>query len=152
MAAVFSHAEPAHAELSIMEFSANGLYATQAAGGNSYTGQAAWNPTIGLGGVDLRGNLGISYLKSSFDSHFAAFNYQAFLKLGVLPTISVEGGGGLETWVSNGGTHPILSGDVNFEFPFKLLGVIDRIFAGYSRFFLTGNGTNEFRLGVGFTI
>jgi len=152
LAAIVSVPAIARAEISFFEFSANGLYASQSAGGNSTSGQVAWNPTMGIGGLAIRGNLGVTYLKSSFDSHFAAFNYQAFLKWGVLPTVSIEGGGGLETWVDNGGSHPIITGDLNFEFPGKLFSLFDRNFAGYSRFFLTGNGTNEFRAGVGFSI
>ena len=152
LAAVIALPAPVRADFQILEFSVNGVAATQSSGGNSYSGQAAWNPTIGLGGFDLRGDLGVSLLKSTFDTTFAAFDYQVFLKWGVLPVLSVEGGGGLQTWVNNGGTSPIAGGNLNLEFPGKLFTLFDRIFVGYSRYFLTGNGTNEFRLGLGIAI
>ena len=146
----FVFSQNSRAEISFMEFQANGIGVTQAAGGNSYSGQLSWNPTVGMGPIALRGDLGLTLLKSTFDSKFTVIDYQLLLKYDLLGPISIEGGGGLETWVNNGGTHLVLSG--NLVWGLKFLSIFDRIFAGYSRFFLSGNATNEFKLGVGFSI
>jgi hypothetical protein len=141
---------PARAEVALSSFEANGIGVMQSSGGNSYSGQVSWNPTMGLGDFSLRGDLGLTLLKSTFDSKFTAIDYQVFLKYNFLGPWAVEGGGGLQTWVGNAGTHPILSGNLVWET--KFFSVCDRIFAGYSRYFLSSNGTNEYRLGLGFSI
>ena len=146
LSAPAAHAMPG---ISMMQFQGNGYAATQTGGGNVFTGQASWNPTMNLGVIDVRGNVGAALMKNGFDSKFVSFNYQVLANYSIFSSLSVEAGGGLQTWMSNGGTHPIFSGNAVWGFPTKLFGYFNRIFAGYSKFLLTGNSTDEFRLGVG---
>lgn len=141
----------AHAIISLFDFQANGLAATQQSGGNTYTGQFSWNPEVDLGLFGVRGNLGASYMKGTMDNKFLAYNYQAFLKLSLIGPLIAELGGGMESWSGNGGTHPILSGNLALEVPGLLLG-LNRLFLGYSRFNLPNNTTSEYRAGIGFSL
>lgn len=143
-------AVPARADFQILEFSAGLLEVTPESGGNGWTGQLAWNPTIGLGGVDLRGDLGLAF-PAPFGSHITVWDYQLLLRLPLIPLFSIEGGGGWQTWINSGGTHGIVSMNLNFDLPFKII-VIDRFYAGYSRFFLPNDGVNEYRLGIGIAL
>jgi len=148
--AVLLLAVSARADFQLLEFSAAYLDVTPESGGNSSTFQLAWNPTIGLGGVDLRGDLGLAFPKP-FDTTITIIDYQLLLRLPLIPLFSIEGGGGWQTWVNSGGTHGIVSANLNLDLPFKLI-VIDRFFAGYSRYFLPNDGVNEYRLGVGISL
>ena len=140
-----SHAEP----LSLSTFQVNGIGVYQTSGGKSYSLQGAWIPSLSAGGVGLRGELGATLLKSAIDTRFFVVNLEAFLQLPIIPSLfSIEGGGGLETWMGgNGGTHPILSIYAVFG-----LGIIERIYLGYSRFLLPGNNSNQWKLGLGFSL
>ncbi len=127
----------------------NGIGVYQVAGGETYSAQAAWIPSIGLGGVGLRGELGVTLLKNAASSRFFAFNYEGFLTLPIIPAVfTIEAGGGLATWSGNGGTHPILSLYAVTGFP----GPIHRLFLGYSRFLMPNNNANEWKLGFGFDL
>jgi len=137
--------------LTFMHFQANGYGAFQDAGGNTFSGQISWNPQYGLSdSLYLRGNLGATLLKSTFDSKFLATNYQvlAGYRLG---SFGLEAGGGAQTWFDNGGTAAIVSANVPWSFDKPLLGLFDRVFAGGSMFLLS-NTTYEARLGVGISI
>jgi hypothetical protein len=136
------------AEVSMSQFQANGYAASQASGGNTISGQLSWNPELELGTIALRGNLGAAVLKGLFDNKFVAINYQALASYRGLSPFALEAGGGLQTWMKNGGTHPILSANVAYG----LGGMINRLFIGYSRFLLTNNATNEFRAGLGIAL
>jgi hypothetical protein len=152
-------AAPAYAEttevapegktLSLLEFRANGYFAMQEGGGDTITGQISWNPTYSFGRVSVRGNLGVGLLKGSFEDKFISINYQALAHVGVLGGFGVEAGGGMQTWMDNGGTHPIFSGNLVYDLKWM---VLNRVFAGYSYFLLPNNATQEIRLGIGISI
>lgn len=130
----------------------NGIAVMQAAGGSSFSGQLAWTPRVGL--TDLiygRGVLGATMLKRSLGGTFVVLNYEVRAGIPLFGALNFEAGGGLQTWVSNGGTGLVLTGALAYGTGW-FDGTLDRIFFSYSRFFLSGNGTNEFRLGVGFVI
>jgi len=133
------------ASFSIMNFQANGILAV-IAGGNSFSGQIAWTPYIGLGPIGVRGDFGVTLLKNSLDDRFLVTNYEALACLSLLPALSVEGGLGFHTWHSNGGTNPAMT----LNLVLNLIG-IDRVFVGFSRVFMS-SGVNEFRAGIGFTL
>lgn len=135
---------------SILAFQVNGIGVFPTAGGNNiYSGQAAWIPQFGAGAFGIRGELGAAWLKNGLDERFFAFNYEGFLVLSLTPITDIELGGGMATWAGgNGGTYPILSGYLVISIP----GVINRLFVGYSRYFLTGNNMNEVKLGLGFSL
>ena len=60
----------------------------------------------------------------------------------------IEAGGGAQSWINNGGTHGVLSGNLVWRSHSKIFGLVDRIFAGYSRYLING-GADEIRAGVG---
>jgi len=113
--------------------------------GNSFSGHLAWTPTVDIGLLGVRGELGVTLLKNTFGDKFLAFNYEGFLQFPVFPLVRCELGGGLKTWTNNGGTAVAIGG--NLVFPTR--GFFDLLYVGYSRFFL-GDGVNEVRAGVGF--
>lgn len=141
----------AQANISLLGFQANGLAVTQSSGGQTFTGQLSWTPEVGIGFLSVRGSVGAALMKSVLNEKFLATHYQGFLKLSFLGLAALEGGGGLETWVGNGGTYPIVSGNFAVEFPGLIFG-INRVFAGYSHLFVTNNSTNQFKLGIGFDL
>lgn len=144
-------AAPAKADgpISLLSFQANGIMVSSPAK-TSYSGQVAWIPSLGFGGVGLRGELGITMLKNVLNDSFFVTNYEAFLTIPFIPEVlTIEAGGGLQTWMGgNGGTHPIISGYIVTGVP----GGIDRIFFGYSRWLPSGSHANEFKLGIGFSL
>lgn len=144
-----SPAKAVDSPISLLSFQANGIRVSDPVN-TSYSGQVAWIPSLGFGGVGLRGELGITMLKNVINENFFATNYELFLTLPIIPGVfTLEGGGGLSTWMGgNGGTHPIASGYVVTGIP----GGINRIFFGYSRFLPSGANANEFKLGLGFSL
>lgn len=143
-------AAPARADgpVTLMTFQVNGIAVLQP-GRTTYGPQLAWIPSIGLGGVGLRGELGVGYFKNAIDDRFLAFNYEAFLTFPIVPLLfTFEAGGGLATWASNGGTHPIASLYTVLSIP----GFLNRVFFSYSRFFVPNAGVNELKLGLGFSL
>lgn len=134
----------------MLQFQGNAYLATQASGGNVISGQASWNPTVDLAALYVRGSLGLAVLKNAFGGKFLSTHVQGLAGMSLFWNFSIEAGGGVQTWVSNGGTNPILTGHLVKNLSW--FGSINRLFAGYSRYLLSGNTTSEFKLGVGFEI
>lgn len=132
-------------ELSSMQF--NGNYVVQTGNlGETTTLQVGWAPIFPLGAVAIRGELGAMLLKNALGDRFLALNYDVFLRVPLHEYLLAEVGLGFQTWTAgNGGTKPEFS--LNACVPFAN-NVFDRVFVGYSRFFLAG-GVNEFKLGFG---
>jgi hypothetical protein len=133
----------AKAEAKILSFQLGGIVALPDVGTNSVMAQAAWTPIFGLGPLGLRGELGATLLDTGAGS-FVALNYEALLRMGLFPNVTLEAGGGLQTWAGNGGTSGVISAGLAFG----LAGTLDRIYATYSRFLL-GGGANMLKFGVG---
>lgn len=139
---------------SIFNFQANGIFVfNNAANGtigssNTFSGQIAWTPILDIGLLAVRGELGFTILKNGLHNTFLASNAEVRLSLPIFPNVAIEGGGGMHTWTDlNGGTNPAITGMVVVGLP----GMIDRVFAGYTRVFMT-NPANEIRAGIGFEI
>jgi hypothetical protein len=131
----------------ILSLQAGGVGVFQSGGGNSFSGTFAWTPIVEVAGFGIRGELGASLLKANFGDKFLTFNYEAFLRIPIIPFFGLEGGGGFETWRGNGGTNPKFSANLIF----KMIG-LERIYVGYSRYFLPGTATNFIRAGIGFLL
>ncbi len=145
-------ADTAHASgagLSILQFQGNAYMATQKGGGNVISGQTSWNPTLELVALYVRGSLGLSVLKNAFGGKFLATHVQGLAGMDLFWNFSPEAGGGLQTWVGNGGTHPIITGHLVKNLNSPWFGSVNRLFAGYSHYLLSGNTTSEIKLGVG---
>ena len=115
--------------------------------GDSITGHLAWTPQVDVALFGIRGEIGATLLKDVLGSSFIATNYEVFLLVNLLPMLTVEGGGGLFTLrgaASN--TDPILS--VNFVI--DLIGPLNQLFVGYSRYLVSGSNANIYRAGIGF--
>ena len=65
-------------------------------GGNSFSGQFAWTPILEIAGFGVRGELGGTVLKANFGNKFLAYEYQAFLRVPIIPFFALEGGGAVE--------------------------------------------------------
>jgi hypothetical protein len=140
--------------LTLIGIHLNGIGVFQS-GGNSYSLQASWTPRVGiLESLSVRGDFGLTLLKNSFGNRFLAANYELLLCVPLYTNWSAEVGGGWATWFANGGTRPILSanGVLGLNEEGKEANILDRIFVGYSHFFLTGNGAHELKAGVGLSL
>lgn len=126
----------------ILSFQAGGI-ATFAGGTTSLSPQIAWTPIIGLGGLGLRGELGIARFKPAGTAVYS-INYEALLQLGMMPNMKLELGGGAQSTTGGGGTGAALSAGLTFG----LTGTVDRIYATYSRY-TNGTGSNAIKLGLG---
>lgn len=125
------------------QLGAIGVYPSSG-GPNSIFGQAAWTPTVDLGIIGVRGELGFTAPKNGLGDRFVAMNYEALLQLSLAPAIAIEGGGGFHNWMSgNGGTNGALSAGLVLN----LVG-IDHVYVTYTRLFL-GSGVNEYKAGIG---
>jgi hypothetical protein len=115
------------------------------------TVQAAWTPILDLdlNDVFLRGELGFSWPYDNGGYRFLSVNYQAFVMVPVYSLLMVEGGAGMQYWKNAGGiTHPIVS----FNFVLRVAEFVDRVYFGYSRYFLAGRGVDQFSSGVAFNL
>lgn len=140
-------------QISLMNFRVNAFGAMQKISDNqSGTGQVSWIPTLPINqNWFVRGNLGLAVPKSVWEDKFIALNYQLLGGWNFWRDQSLEAGAGLETWINNGGTHPILSANYVYGITAPWFGVINHLFAGYSYYMLTSNATHEGRIGVGLT-
>lgn len=114
---------------------------------NHLSGQIAWTPGFSLGFIGVRGELGLSLLKNPIGDSFTAINYEAYVQLSLLPILGLELGGGIMDWKSNGGS----SGIYGVNLVLSLIGPLDRVYVGYSRFTL-GSGFNIFKAGLGINL
>ena len=139
-------AEAVGTPLKLFSFQVGGIGAYPVGGGTShYSGQVAWTPTIHLGAIGIRGEVGAALFKNTVGDSFLVLNYEGLLQIGLLPNVKVELGGGMQTWTKgNGGTAGVLSAGLTFG----MTGTLDRIYATYSRFLL-GTDANEIKLGIG---
>lgn len=105
-------------------------------GGNCVSAEPSWQPTVNLSSKwALRGQFGFTMLRANNSSvtFFAAADAQAFARWSFYDAFSAEAGGGSETWISHGGTHPIISGNFLYQ---RSAGVpyLTAWVAGYSAF------------------
>jgi hypothetical protein len=117
-------------------------------GSSSWFGQAAWTPSINLGLIGVRGELGFTAPENAAGNRFVATNIEALGQLTLLPMITIEAGGGVHDWMGgNGGSNAALSGGVAIS----AAGGIDRIYGTVTHLFL-GSGVNEYKIGLGFNL
>jgi hypothetical protein len=140
-------ATPAKAGVDLLNFQVGLIGAFPSGGSSQYFAQAAWTPYIGAGMIGVRGDFGVTWLKNGIGDRFLAVNTEALLSLGFGPGFSLEAGGGLHNWIDNGGSDVAVSANAVFT----AVPGIDRVFVGFSRFFL-GSGVNEVRAGIGFNL
>lgn len=151
---IFSSFIPHHAQadFSLLRASANGYYATQQSGGNSYSLQANWTPFFNFSEkFYLRGNFGLVPLKSSASTTFIAYNGQILIGVAkLISQLGVEVGGGVETWIESGKIYTLVGVNLPWVFESNVLKVIDRVFLGYSSLMLSEvNATTEIKIGIG---
>ncbi|MCM2277374.1 MAG: hypothetical protein NDJ89_04805 [Oligoflexia bacterium] len=133
--------------LSLLEFRTNGIFATNETG-ETYSGQLGWNPSYLLSeSLTLRGNVGGSVFKGALAEKFLVLDFGALAGYAISPALEAELGAGIQNWSSRG-TWFCATGTVSWNFEQRLLNLVDRVFAGYSRVFQT-SASNEFRLGIG---
>lgn len=105
----------------------------------------AWTPMLDMDKVLLRGELGFSWPYDRAGYRFLSTNYQGFLMVPVYSLLFAEAGAGFQNWRYQGGvTHPLFS----FNVILRVGEFVDRIYFGYSHFFLSGAGVNQFSSGI----
>jgi len=105
----------------------------------------AWTPVIDMDAFLVRGEFGVSWPTDRAGYRFFGTNSQAFIMVPVYSLLYAEAGAGLQYWKYQGGvTYPIAT----FNFVMRVGEFIDRIYFGYSRFFFSGAGVNQFSSGV----
>ena len=117
--------------------------------GQSASGQVGWDPLYSLGnGFGIRGNIGGTLLKG-FPDRFAAVEYEARLSYACTNSLSIEAGGGAQTWLlASGGTSPVFGAALSWMFFRKISWLRACVCAGYSVFLPKDNLTHEPRVGV----
>ncbi len=128
----------------------NQLSVVQPEGGLAFSGELSYTPAIPitkslsfrffLGGsaFSIAGSQSYSYVLD----YGALFSYRGFK-----PWL-VEVGGGAQTWLSHQtylGTGLVLA----YRFNEPIIGLVDRLFVGYSTFFLPSLLTHQFKIGIG---
>lgn len=132
----------------LLVFRLQGLAAIQQFG-QSVSGEVSWNPLFALGhGFGVRGNVGGTILKG-FPHRFLAAEYEARLSYTLFRSLTVEAGGGAQTWfLESGGTSPMFSAAISWIFFRKIRWLRAGITGGYSVFLPKDNLTHEQRLGM----
>ncbi len=121
-------------------------------GGNSLSAELAWRPTYHFNSQwAVRGDFGITYLKGTA-KNFLATEYQILFAYSGFKPIELEFGGGAQSWFSGGATKPLASVIAAWKFEQKLFSALDRIFIGYSGFFVPSAMAHELKIGVGLTM
>jgi hypothetical protein len=117
--------------------------------GWSFSGEVSWNPYFYLNDrFGIRGNIG-GMLLNGIPENFTAAEYEALLSFAISKALSVEAGGGIQTWFQkDGGTSPIFSLGADWMFLLERRAGIN---AGYSLFLPDKNVTHEVKLGVTLT-
>lgn len=141
------------AQFSLLDFQANGYGAFQSQdSAKVYSGQLSWNPNFSLSSsLGLRANLGATLLKDNGDNRFLSSNYQLLVNFReIVGQFGFDLGGGLQSWGSHGGTHPIMS--ANLVCDLSPMSFLNRVFIGASRYLLGDNATTEVRAGIGFSL
>jgi len=140
---------PARADVTLLGFQVQLIGLKQSDGGEVYSGEVDWIPELDFNDYfGVRGELGLALLKNTFGDRFLSTHYQLFPQLMIFGPLGIEAGFGFETWYGNGGNAPLVTGNLILKLGIPIL---TRISFGYSRFFLSGDPANEYKLGVGIT-
>ena len=108
----------------------------------------SWNPEWQLNSNMALGlNLGGTILETVTSKNFNVLEYQVSYRWQSESPIGAEVGFGAQSWVSTGGTHLLVSGNLIYAVPTD--GALNRIFVGYSGFFLPKMLTSQIKVGAG---
>jgi hypothetical protein len=119
-------------------------------GGTGFSGELLWKPTYSLvPNLNLKGNLGGTLLPSAFSTTFIVIDAEVLASYRLFSWLEIDGGGGVQYWLGNGGFVPVVKGSLQWVFENKKLWVIDRIYASYYRLLGSILNGNMFSLGVG---
>lgn len=154
MVAASLGANPAQCKDSGMEILAFRLSQFTVIQGSNFvaSGLATYNPKIKLGFLSVGADLGGSMLKNRNSELFTVLHAQLLAGLHVSDSMAVEVGGGVQNWLENGGTRPVVSGNLVLMPKSKFLGFIDEWIVGYSGYLISNLYTHETRLGVGIAL
>lgn len=137
----------------------NQLVAVQSKEAYVATAEVSWNPTFFFSNaLGLRGDLGLSLFVSSDaavaegSKKYVPVYTSQLLLTGHAWEIFGDIGGGLETWshrASKLTPFAALTANLGWAPRQRIMGLVDRIFVGYSAVFIDGLITREARAGVG---
>ena len=131
----------------------SGIYVTQGANQNSTSAEAAWTPAFRINSsLAVRGNFGVAALRANDiygnQTTFTMIDVEALFRYYLTPDWDLDIGGGIQTWVNQGGGNGVVSANLGYDLTSPWLGFVDRLFDGYSDAFQNVNA-NEFRAGFG---
>jgi hypothetical protein len=139
-------APPAPPTWSLASFRLGTVEALQGTSRTSISADAVWSPQWHLArSFSLDGSFGVVVLRAVTREIFPALEYEVTGDL-ALNQVHLEAGGGAQTWLGHGGTAPIASGRVAWEWASE---GVTGLYFGYSAFFLPSFFTSEFRIGIG---
>ncbi len=125
-----------------------GFLGLDQAGQFTLTGELDWTPQVELGSVVyLRDLLGMSLAKNQLGSTFPMALLEQRIGFVLSPSLILEVGGGMQTWVNFGNTNPVLSSGIRV--PLHQLALLKWVYLTYSHVFTATNEPNELRVGAG---
>ena len=135
-------------ELSLLDARLEGVYATNSVG-NSSSGVLSWLPSYQvMDKLAVKGNFGVSAYAGTNDDTITIINTGALVSYDVMDILSVELGGGAQTWLDNS-TYGMGTLNVAWKPASPIFGRINKVVAGYS-YVATDEPTSEIRVGVEF--
>lgn len=133
--------------VSLLNFQVSGI-GVFAGTASSFFVHGAWTPQVSLGVLGIRGEIGVtSYDFGPPGGRFVATNYDLYLQLALVPTVTIEGGVGEYFWHGQAQNGLGITGNLVFT----AVPGLHRVFAGYTRF-TAGGGFNIVKAGIGFDI
>jgi hypothetical protein len=133
-------------EFSLLDFRVEGVGAINETG-NSFSGVVSYLPAYRLmEKLDLKGNFGASAYRAVGNELMGVFNAGALVSYRVIPSVALEAGGGIQTWLSYG-SSPMGNANVAWVPETPVLGRINKVVVGYSRLF-QALPTDEVRVGI----
>lgn len=135
----------------LVSFAVNALVAVQSKDAYSSWPELAWTPEVSLSpNFTVKALLGVSGLKGEGGSNYALLEYELMLGL-YANALGIEAGGGLQTWVGQSNTLPLVSGNLVWRRVTRdNIAWFERVFVGYSACFYSPYMTHEIKAGVGF--
>lgn len=136
------------ADINHKEFRAGGIYLTNSSG-DSFSGVLSWNPSYAINSDwSIRGNVGASALKGTTET-FIMSEYGLLAGYKINSAFEIELGAGMQNW-SNESTASMMNLNVLWNMGAPVLGLFDRVFAGYTTV-NQDTKTTELKLGVTIT-
>lgn len=118
----------------------------------TYTGGGSFNPEFRFGFSDrfaLRGDLGFWLPNALSSGYTPIIDLGARAHFSILSWLGVEAGGGMQMWLDNPGFFADTRAGIVFQFPKRILWVLENIHLNAGYLFQGAAGMTYARLGIG---